>query len=396
MRKAANFKAYRAWAGMASRLGARLLAVSQVATAYIAALVVGAESKIRVFAQPVIVSEEINIGIVGAAGYTGHELLRLLRRHPGARLRQVCSRSLAGKAIDSCYPQLAPWSKPFDDISIEALSQCDVVFFATPTGVCQEHAPALIDAGVCIIDLSADFRIPDIPVWEGWYQCTHKAPELAQSAVYGLTEFARERIATAQLIANPGCYPTVVGLALAPLVEAGAVLPGPIIADCKSGASGAGRALREHMLYGELNESVNAYAITGHRHQAEIDSIIGAGEVSVQFVPHILPMHRGMLATMYLRSGRSCEELHSLMSERYQSEPFIHILAPGLNLRTADVCHTNLCAMALYPGRQSDIVLVISAIDNLVKGAAGQAVQNMNCRFSWPEGTALAPHPDTA
>ncbi|MCA8837848.1 MAG: N-acetyl-gamma-glutamyl-phosphate reductase [Proteobacteria bacterium] len=335
----------------------------------------------------------MNVAVVGASGYTGCELLRLLRGHPQVQVRHVTSRRLAGSRIDDLYPQFYPWPQTFDDFSPSQISQCDLVFFAAPAGVAMEHAPALIEAGVRVIDLSADFRLRDVELWQRWYGMEHRCPSLAARAVYGLTEFARQDIAKAQLIANPGCYPTAVGTALVPLIEAGALAPGMVVADCKSGASGAGRTVKEGLLYCELNESVHAYAVSGHRHQAEIDYLVGASggglDVRVQFVPHILPMQRGMLATLYVRAECGSEGLRRILDERYNDEEFVQVYGPERVLRTADVCRTNLCAIAVYPGSEPDMTIVVSVIDNLVKGAAGQAVQNMNCCYGWPENTGL-------
>jgi N-acetyl-gamma-glutamyl-phosphate reductase len=277
------------------------------------------------------------------------------------------------------------------------LAQCDVVFSATPNGVAMQHAPALLEAGVKFIDLAADFRLKDVKVWEQWYKMTHACPELLAEAVYGLPEMNRERIRSARLIANPGCYPTTVQIGLLPLLERGLVDTDHLIADAKSGVSGAGRKPELHILYSEAAENFKAYGVPGHRHLPEIrqglEQVAGR-PVGLTFVPHLVPMVRGMHTTIYARLTGEAGDLQALYAERYADEPFVDVLPPGSHPDTRSVRGANVCRLAVHrpPGKSNDrgdTVVILAVIDNLTKGAAGQAVQNMNILFGLPETAGL-------
>jgi len=341
----------------------------------------------------------IKVGIVGGTGYTGVELLRLLARHPEVTLDAITSRQEAGMPVAEMFPSLRRVvSLCFSDPKDAKLEGCDVVFFATPNGVSMQHARALLDAGVRIVDLAADFRIRDVALWEKWYKLTHACPDLVAEAVYGLPEMFRERIRTARLVANPGCYPTAVQLGFLPLVEAGAVELGHLIADAKSGVSGAGRKAEVHTLFSEASDNFKAYGVPGHRHLPEISqglSVMAGKDVSLTFVPHLTPAIRGIHATLYASLLRPVD-LQGLYEKRYASEPFVDVMPPGSHPDTRSVRGANTCRIALHQPQGGDTVVVLSVIDNLVKGAAGQAVQNMNIMFGLPEtlgldGLALLP-----
>jgi len=335
---------------------------------------------------------QLKIGIVGGTGYTGVELLRLLAQHPAAELAVITSRGEAGTPVVDMFPNLrGRIDLKFSEPSLEALKRCDVVFFATPNGVAMGQARALYDAGVRMIDIAADFRIKDVAVWEKWYGMRHACPELVAEAVYGLPEVNRERIRDARLVANPGCYPTSVQLGFLPLLEAGIVDTGHLIADAKSGVSGAGRKAEVHTLLAEASDNFKAYGVGGHRHHPEIAQGLAqmAGKaVDLVFVPHLTPMIRGIHATLYARltSGR---DLQALYEARYAHEPFVDVMPPGAHPDTRSVRGANLCRIAVHRPSGGDTVVVLSVIDNLVKGAAGQAVQNMNIMFGLPETAGL-------
>jgi len=339
----------------------------------------------------------IKVGIVGGTGYTGVELLRLLAQHPEAELAAITSRQEAGTAVSTMFPSLrGRVSLAFSHPDQAKLDKCDVVFFATPNGVAMGQARALLDAGTRVIDISADFRIRDVAEWERWYKMKHAAPELIAQAVYGLCEVNRDRIRGAKLVANPGCYPTAVQLGLLPLVEAGAVDLDHLIADAKSGVSGAGRKLEQNVMYSEAADNFSAYGLEGHRHWPEIRQGLAqaAGrEVGLVFVPHLTPMIRGIHATLY---GRIAKEMdfQALYEKRYEKEPFVDVMPPGSQPDTRSTRAANICRIAVHrPREQSerrDTVAVLSVIDNLVKGASGQAVQNMNLMFGLPETMGLA------
>jgi N-acetyl-gamma-glutamyl-phosphate reductase len=334
----------------------------------------------------------IKVGIVGGTGYTGVELLRLLARHPQVQLTAITSRADAGTRVDAMFPSLRGYvDLCFSRPDQAQLDQCDAVFFATPNGIAMQQARALVDAGVRVIDLAADFRIKDIPTWEKWYGMTHACPELVAEAVYGLPEVNREAIKAARLVANPGCYPTAVQLGFLPLIEAGLVDTSGLIADAKSGVSGAGRKAEIGTLLAEAADSFKAYGVPGHRHLPEIKQGLAraaGNEVGLTFVPHLTPMIRGIHATLYARI-KTDVDLQSLFEQRYASEPFVDVLPAGSHPETRSVRGANTCRIAVHRPQGGDTVVVLSVIDNLVKGAAGQAVHNLNLMFGLPETTAL-------
>jgi N-acetyl-gamma-glutamyl-phosphate reductase len=337
----------------------------------------------------------IKIGIVGGTGYTGVELLRILAVHPEAEVISITSRSEAGLPVADLYPNLrGQFDLAFTEPDAAELAKCDLVFFATPHGVAAGMVPELMSAGVRVVDLSADFRLKDLGVWAKWYGMPHPSPEWAEKAVYGLPEVARDSIRQAQLVANPGCYPTAVQLGFLPLLENRLVDVSRLIADGKSGASGAGRQASIGMLHGEIGESFKAYAASGHRHLPEIrqglSQAAGSG-VGVTFVPHLLPMIRGIEATLYaeLSDSADVERLQSLYEDRYRDEPFVDVMPFGSHPETRSVRGANHCRMALHRQEQSNVIIITSVIDNLVKGAAGQAIQNMNIMFGLDETLGL-------
>ncbi|MCG8668845.1 MAG: N-acetyl-gamma-glutamyl-phosphate reductase [Pseudomonadales bacterium] len=331
----------------------------------------------------------MKVGIVGGTGYTGVELLRLLVQHPEVELTAVTSRSEAGQQVHSLYPNLrGHLDLPFSEPSEDTLSECDLVFFATPNGVAMKMVPALLDKGVKVIDLAADFRIKDIPTWEQWYGQSHACPAAVEEAVYGLPEVNRDAIAKARLVANPGCYPTAVQLGFLPLIEAGVVDKQRLIADAKSGVSGAGRQASVGMLLCEASESLKAYGVPGHRHLPEIKQGLtnAAGdEVGFTFVPHLTPMIRGIHATCYATVTASDIDLQSLFENRFADEPFVDVMEAGSHPETRSVKGSNMCRIAVHQPQGGDTAVILSVIDNLVKGAAGQAVHNMNIMFGFEE-----------
>ncbi len=336
----------------------------------------------------------IKVGIVGGTGYTGVELLRLLAKHPEVELRVITSRSKAGMEVAELYPNLRGHLElAFSQPDVEQLKSCDVVFSATPNGIAMTMARELVDAGVRIIDLAADFRLSDPAVWEKWYGMPHSCEDLLQEAVYGLPEMNRESIRDARVLANPGCYPTAVQLGFLPLIEKGLVQLDGLIADCKSGVSGAGRGANVGTLQAESAESFKAYGVPGHRHWPEIYQGVGrmaqGGDIGLTFVPHLVPMIRGIHATLYMRPAAKLGDLQSLYEERYQNEPFVDILPAGSHPETRSVRGSNVCRIALHQPEDSNRIIVLSVIDNLVKGASGQAVQNMNIMFGFAEGAGL-------
>ncbi len=339
-------------------------------------------------------SKKIKIGIVGATGYTGVELLRLLSAHPYAEVCAVTSRSEAGVKLADYFPSLRGiYDLVFEKPEDAKLEQCDLVFFATPNGIAMKEAPALLERGVRVVDLSADFRLKDIAVWEKWYGMKHESPDWVSRAVYGLTELNREAVAAARLVANPGCYPTCVSLALLPLLQAGALREGlPLIADCKSGVSGAGRKAAVGTLFCEAGDNFKAYGVSGHRHLPEIRQTISGLQHGVAeglvFVPHLTPMIRGMHATIYvhLKGGLSPQEL---LETAYRDSFAVDVMPPGSTPETRSVRGVNVCRIGVQRAPDSDLWILLSVQDNLVKGAAGQAVQNMNVMFGLDEGEGL-------
>jgi len=334
----------------------------------------------------------IRVGIVGGTGYTGVELLRILAQHPQVELVAITSRKETGMPVADLFPSLRGAVKlAFCDPAKAGLARCDAVFFATPNTVAMSQAAALLDAGVRVIDLSADFRLQNIADWEKWYGVTHAAPALVAQAVYGLPEVFRERSKTARLVANPGCYPTAVQLGFLPLVEAGLVDLEHLIADAKSGVSGAGKKAEESLLFSEASDNFKSYGVLGHRHWPEIcqglDQAAGR-KIGLTFVPHLTPMIRGIHATLYARIAKQADFQH-LFEERYRAEPFVDVLPPGSQPDTRSVRAGNMCRIAVHRPHGGDMLVVLSVIDNLMKGAAGQAVQNMNLMFGVPETTGL-------
>lgn len=341
----------------------------------------------------------VKVGIVGGTGYTGVELLRLLAGHPGVELRVITSRGEAGSAISALFPNLRGHvDLNFTAPDIAQLRQCDLVFFATPNGTAMTMARELLEAGVRIIDLAADFRLKDPAQWQQWYGMSHACPELLAEAVYGLPEMYREQLRGARLVANPGCYPTAVTLGLLPLLEAGVVDIQHLIADAKSGVSGAGRKAEIGLLFCEASENFKAYGVAGHRHLPEIRQnlkVVSGREAGLTFVPHLIPMIRGIHATLYARMTKEAD-LQKIYESRYLGEPFVDVLPMGSMPETRTVRGGNTCRIAVHRPHQGDTVVVLSVIDNLVKGAAGQAVQNMNILFGLDEtvglqGAALLP-----
>jgi len=335
----------------------------------------------------------INVGIIGGTGYTGVELLRLLLGHPQVHIQAVTSRGEAGTRVADLFPNLRKrLSLNFTEPTLENLAQCQLVFFATPNGTAMKMAEELLQAGIKIIDLAADFRIKNAELWTQWYSMEHSCPHLLTEAVYGLPEVNRAAIAQARLVANPGCYPTAVQLGFIPLLEAGLIQVDNLIADVKSGVSGAGRKANVSMLMGETGESFKAYSVAGHRHLPEIEqglNLFTQVPVHLTFVPHLVPMIRGIYATLYSSLYDKTVDLQQLYVNRYRDEPFIDVLPPGSHPETRSVRGANTCQIAVHRPQNSNTVVVLSVIDNLVKGAAGQAVQNMNIMFGLPETLGL-------
>ncbi|MDQ3186556.1 MAG: N-acetyl-gamma-glutamyl-phosphate reductase [Pseudomonadota bacterium] len=334
----------------------------------------------------------LKVGIVGGTGYTGVELLRILSQHPEASIRAITSRKEAGMAVAELFPSLrGRVPLRFCDPAEADLGKCDIVFFATPNGIAMQQVRSLLKAGVRVIDLAADFRIKDVAVWEKWYGMPHACPDLVAEAVYGLPEINREEIKGAQLVANPGCYPTAVQLGFLPLIEAGIVDLDHLVADVKSGVSGAGRNAEVHTLFAEASDNFRAYGVPGHRHLPEIRqglSHMAGRSVGLTFVPHLTPMIRGIHATLYARLISNAD-LQALYEERYAGEPFVDVLPAGAHPETRSVRGSNLCRVAIHRPQGGDTAVILSVTDNLVKGAAGQAVQNMNIMFGLPEMLAI-------
>jgi N-acetyl-gamma-glutamyl-phosphate reductase len=332
------------------------------------------------------------VAIVGGTGYTGGELLRLLSNHPDVDIRLITSRNEAGMPVSDMFPNLRGhvdllFSEPDD----EALAQCDVVFFATPHTVAMSSVPALLQRGVRVIDLSADFRLKDTDVWAQWYNTPHTCPEYAEQAVYGLPELNRSEIRDAQLVAVAGCYPTAVQLGFYPLLKAGLIDPMRLIADAKSGTSGAGRKAALGPLLTEAAESMKAYGVSGHRHLPEIRQTLtqmAGGDIGLTFVPHLTPMIRGIHATLYCSLQRQVD-LQALFEQHYADEPFVDVMPAGAHPETRSVRGANVCRLAVHQPQGENTVVVLSVIDNLVKGASGQAIQCMNIMFSFDETQGL-------
>ncbi|MFV0276460.1 MAG: N-acetyl-gamma-glutamyl-phosphate reductase [Parahaliea sp.] len=335
------------------------------------------------------------IGIVGGTGYTGVELLRLLAQHDGVEVVAITSRADAGRRVDELFPNLrGHYDLAFSEPDVALLSACDLVFFATPHNVAMNLVPELLEGGTRVVDLSADYRIRDAALWSRWYGEPHVSPQLLAETVYGLPELHRERIAQARLVACPGCYPTSVQLGFLPLLEAGLVDASHLIASAASGASGAGRQAKVDNLLSEVADSFKAYGVAGHRHLPEIEqglADISGAPVALTFVPHLLPMVRGIHATLFARltGEHQLEELQALYEVRYRDEPFVDVLPAGRYPQTRTVKGANRCQLGIALPQGRDTVVVMSTIDNLIKGASGQAVQNMNIMLGLPETQGL-------
>jgi len=338
-------------------------------------------------------SKILKVGIVGATGYTGVELLRLLVGHEQVDIQVVTSNSEKDQYVTNVFPSLSGYMDlKFSEHDSPALTECDVVFFATPHATSMYKIPELLNSNVKIIDLSADFRLQDAEQWQHWYGVEHAAPELLKSAVYGLPEINRDQISKADLVANPGCYPTAVSLGLLPLLEEGMVDINSLIADAKSGVSGAGRKAAMASLFSEASETFKAYGVSGHRHLPEICqtlSLCSGQGVDITFVPHLVPMVRGIFATLYARLKQMDIDVTDIYTTRYINEPFVEVLPNGSQPDTRSVRGTNMCRIAVSQSQDSDKLVVLSVIDNLVKGAAGQAIQNMNIMFGLDEASGL-------
>ena len=336
---------------------------------------------------------KLKVGIIGGSGYTGIELLRLLHQHPGAEVHAITSRALQGKKLYEVFPNMHGMS----DLSYllpddEKLFECDVVFFATPHGVAMNSAGLFLERNIKVIDLGADFRITDSAIWSEWYNMEHTQESLLNEAVYGQPEIKRSAIKDARLIANPGCYPTAVILALKPLLENSLIDPSNIIADCKSGASGAGRNANQATLLCEITESFKPYGVSGHRHfpeiKQELESISG-GTIGLTFTPHLVPMSRGIEATIYTDLIGSDADILSCYENAYENEEFVKILPEGVYPETRSVKSSNYCQISIQYVEHSNKLVIMSVIDNLGKGAAGQAIQNMNLMFGLDEKEGL-------
>jgi len=339
----------------------------------------------------------IKIGIVGGTGYTGVELLRLLAQHPQADVRAITSRKDAGTKVADMFASLRRhYDLAFVEPADAALTSCDLVFFATPHGVAMAQARELTAAGVRIIDLAADFRLADPALFERWYKMPHACTDLLAESVYGLPEVNREAIRKARIVGNPGCYPTAVQLGFLPLLEAGLVDTAHLIADCKSGVSGAGRKAELNLILPEASDNFSAYGLKGHRHLPEIvQGLNRASErpVKLAFTPHLVPMIRGIFATLYAPLLRTDVDLQALFEKRYANEPFVDVMPSGSQPDTRSVRASNMLRIAMHRPPDTDLALVAVVEDNLVKGAAGQAIQNMNLMFGLPETTGLTAPP---
>jgi N-acetyl-gamma-glutamyl-phosphate reductase len=335
----------------------------------------------------------IKVGIVGGTGYTGVELLRLLAAHPQVQLVAITSRSEAGMLVADMFPNLRGHvDLAFSEPDSAILAACDLVYFATPNGTAMKMVPELVAKGVRVIDLAADFRLRDPAEWQQWYGLPHACEAILAQAVYGLPEVNRAAIKTAQVVANPGCYPTAVQLGFLPLIENKLIDTSHLIADAKSGVSGAGRKAEVATLLCEASENFKAYGVNGHRHWPEIRQGLrqAAGQdIGLTFVPHLTPMIRGIHATLYAPLINKTTDLQGLYENRYRAEPFVDVLPPGSHPETRSVRGANVCRLAVHVPPTGNTVVVLSVIDNLVKGAAGQAVQNMNIMFGWDESLGL-------
>lgn len=346
-------------------------------------------------------AKKLRIGILGASGYAGAELLRLLDRHPAAEIAFLTANNQAGQPMASIYPHLARLDLP-DLIRIDDadFGRADFVFCGLPHGITQTMMGSILGSagGTKVIDLSPDFRLRDPADYKQWYGAAHQAPELQGEAVYGLTEFYRTDIAKARLVANPGCYTTTAELALLPPLVDGVIASENIIIDAKSGVSGAGRSVRQSSLHSEVSESLMAYKIASHRHTGEMEQELSAAageKVTISFTPHLVPMNRGILATCYvtLANGASVADLRASLVNRYADEPFVLVTGEGVSPATHDVRGSNFCLLGVFADRRPGHAIILSATDNLVKGASGQAIQNMNVMAGLDETLALEQGP---
>jgi len=335
----------------------------------------------------------VKVGIAGAAGYTGCELIRLLAMHPHAEISWLMTgKTNEGRRLHEVFPHLrgVP-DRVFQALEPASAQGVDLVFLATPHGVAVSIVPEFLEAGCRVIDVSADYRLKDPKLYEEWYEKKHTAPELLKEAVYGLTELHRSALPGARIVANPGCYPTASQLGFLPLVENGLIDTDHLVADCKSGVSGAGRGANVDFLFSEVADSMKAYGVAGHRHLPEISQglALAAGKpVGLTFVPHLTPMIRGIHATLYGKLIKDAD-LQLLYESRYQAEPFVDVMPAGSHPETRSVRSTNTCRIAVHRPQDGDTVVILSVIDNLVKGAAGQAVQNMNIMFGLDETAGI-------
>ena len=349
--------------------------------------------------MPAKSSAKAKIGILGASGYTGSELVRLLLRHPRVELALLTADRRAGQEMRAVFPQFSPFTLP-NLVSIDSIdwkkAGLKLVFCALPHATTQKVVSELLAKApkTKVVDLSADFRLADTEAYERWYGHEHHAPKLQREAVYGLVEVHREAIKKARLVANPGCYTSCAQLALTPLIKASAIVLDEIVIDAKSGMTGAGRAAKEEMLFSEVSEGFHAYGVGNHRHMAELDqefSLAAGRDVVVSFTPHLVPMNRGILSTIYVRGmlGKSVEDIHAILLKYYENEPFVHVLPFGQTPQTRHVRGSNMTFIGVANDRVPGRAIVISALDNLVKGASGQAVQNMNLMLGYPETLGL-------
>jgi N-acetyl-gamma-glutamyl-phosphate reductase len=340
------------------------------------------------------------IGVLGASGYTGGDAVRLLARHPNAEITALTANTYAGKAVGEVFPhffmldlpRLTEWEK----VDWRGL---DAVYCGLPHGTTQEIVAAVLSANpaIKILDMSADFRLRDMEIYAQWYGHAHRAPQLQDEAVYGLTEFYREQIRDARLVACPGCYPTAVLLALMPIAKAGLIDAGDIVIDAKSGVTGAGRGLKLNTLFSEAGEGLSPYSVTKHRHAPEIEQEVGAAvgaPVTVNFTPHLIPMSRGELCTCYVRlRGATADDLRATLADAYRDEPFVRVAPKGVLPQTQNVRGSNYVQIGVFADRIAERAIVISTLDNLVKGSAGQAMQNMNLMLGYPETLGLEQMP---
>ena len=341
-------------------------------------------------------NKKTRVSVFGGTGYTGVELIRLLLNHPNVEIYQITSRNDKGKRVDEIYPSFrGVLNNTLVSPEDADLKNVDIVFFATPNGIAMNYAEGLIEAGKLVIDLAADFRIKDQGIWEKWYGVEHKSPNLINKAVYGLPEINRDSIKKSKLVANPGCYPTAIQLALIPLLEKKLISSTNIIADAKSGISGAGRNPELKLLMSEADEDFKAYGIGGHRHLPEIEqnlTYVSGENVKLTFIPHLVPMVRGIFATIYVECIKNFKA-KDIFESYYKDEPFVDIMESNIYPNTKSVRASNFCRISFYKEQDTNRLIIFSVIDNLMKGAAGQAVQNMNIMMDWQETLGLSSVP---